>query len=86
MIRGIWHETHRLASVLAAWRVCRAGSSRNDVWHCTHIASESASNFKEFGFCGAFEGCGSWHEPHVASPLRKHCERANASLMNVVAR
>src|ERR1700688_2012246 len=72
IMRGMWQETQRLAFDASGCPGGGALLSLESLWHCTHISSLSAGNFNETGFEGAFAGCGSWQELHVACPLRKH--------------
>jgi hypothetical protein len=86
MFFGMWHDTQRLPSVPVACRECSATRSLKAWWHCRHISFESRSNFNDVGLSAVFAGCGSWHDPHVALPRRKHADRENASAMKVLAR
>src|ERR1700733_3533714 len=86
MMRGLWHETQRLASLSSGWCVCAAAFalSLNWLWQPVHMRSGWSLNFSDVRLDDSSCPCGSWQVPQEACPLRKHCERSSASTIKVV--
>src|ERR1700678_4192761 len=86
MMRGMWHETQRLASLSRRRWVCAAACalSFNWLWQPVHMRSGSSLNLSDVRLDDSSCPCGSWQVPQEACPFQKYCERSNASNIKVV--
>ena len=47
-VMGMWHETQRLASLPAGWRLCAAAFPTRSSWHGRHALSASSGFLKRY--------------------------------------